>query len=583
MTLPAPAESQPALRASSREAGFHHNLGVKLWAAGAPRSALHHFERAARQEPANLDFLFALCRCREAIGDFRRALPGFQTIARQLPHVAKAHYHLAECLLHTSNFSRAIESFERCLSLDPKNRVAAHNAAYCYVRLGGHQRAMHYYRLALRDPDYVMAHSSLLHTLHYTPGIPPADIFREHRQWARRHAAKLAVARAFKRDTPYGRGGGVLRIGYVSADFRMHPVSFFIEPILKHHRRSRFAVHCYSNVEDPDSVTRRIRSQADSWVDVSRLSDKDASDRILEDRIDILVDLSGHTAGNRLLVFARKPAPVQVTYLGYSGTTGLDRIDYRITDRWADPIGESDAFYTEKLVRLPTGFSCYGPSARSPRVLSLPAVRNGHITFGSLNNRAKINHRVIECWRAILDRVPNSKLLLKNFSTASKDDREHLIQEFGRNGIRRNRLIIRKPLLSHAEHLRLYNEIDIALDTFPYNGHTTTCEALWMGVPVVTLAGCTPVARVGVSLLSRIGLAGFVAESEPDYVNLAAETASNLEVLRGLRRDLRRRMSSSTLTDAPRFTRALEKAYEQMLYSQYAGAALGTAKSRCRI
>ena len=519
-----------------------------------------------RLDPGNLDYLFAYCRCLEAIGDFSRALAGFQSISKRLPGIAAVHFHVAECLLHTGNYARAAESFGHSLKLEPSNRIAAHDAAYCYLRLGEHEQAIRRYKQALEDPNYVKAHSALLLALHYPPAISAKDIFREHLRWAKKHTRKIASLENDSVKSVRGRRRR-LRIGYVSADFRMHPVSFFVAPILEHHRKSQFSIYCYSNVEAEDSTTRRLRSQADHWIDIRGLTDESVAERIRSDRIDILVDLSGHTGGNRLLVFARKPAPVQVTYLGYPDTTGLDAIDCRITDQWSDPVGASERFHTERLVRLDTGFAVYQPPRLAPRVSSLPANRYGFVTFGCLSNRAKINEDVITCWCAILERVPKSKLLLKSFSTASKADRDHLLSAFTRRGIHRNRLIIREPTPSHVAHLRLYRDIDIALDTFPYNGHTTLCEALWMGVPVIVLAGKTHVARVGVSVLSRVGLPEFIAESQEAYVNLAVETAVNIRRLTTLRRKLRSQMSASSLVDAASFTKSLERAYTQMAQS----------------
>jgi predicted O-linked N-acetylglucosamine transferase (SPINDLY family) len=322
-------------------------------------------------------------------------------------------------------------------------------------------------------------------------------------------------------------------------------------------------LYCYSDVRRPDAVTARIRKSAVVWRELRGLSDPQAADLIRRDQVDILVDLAGHTARNRLLVFARKPAPVQVTYLGYPDTTGLNTIDYRLTDAWADPPGQTERFHTEELVRLPRGAWCYRPPEDAPAVEDLPAWSAGSITFGCFNNFAKVTPRMIGAWADILRDVPGARIILKSPVLMESSTRRLALERFRAHGIEGARVGLFGPV-EPEQHLAFYNWIDIALDTFPYHGTTTTCEALWMGVPVVVLAGATHASRVGVSLLASVGLADWAADSLEAYVERAVRAARELDRLRLLRAGLRERMAQSPLTDAKVLTRDLEAAYRRM-------------------
>jgi predicted O-linked N-acetylglucosamine transferase (SPINDLY family) len=306
-----------------------------------------------------------------------------------------------------------------------------------------------------------------------------------------------------------------------------------------------------------------MRHYADHWRNISGMSDEKAVESIGEDGIDILVDLAGHTANNRLLLFARKPAPVQVSCIGYLATTGLSAIDYRIADRYTDPPGLTGKYYTEKLVRLPDSFLCYLPDRESPEIGTLPALTAGHISFGSFNKLAKVSPEVISTWSEILKAVPESRLIMKAFSFFDRMTREHTINRFAQNGIGPERII----LLSwdpSPKHLQSYNLVDIGLDTFPFNGAATTCEALWMGVPVITIEGAAYHSRAGISLLSNAGLADFIAKTYDEYIQIAVNAANDIKKLQSLRQRLRDMMAHSPLTDAKRFTANLEKCYRTM-------------------
>jgi predicted O-linked N-acetylglucosamine transferase (SPINDLY family) len=336
--------------------------------------------------------------------------------------------------------------------------------------------------------------------LNYCADIEPTDVLAEHRRWSEQHTASLANDRQPHANSPDPNRR--LRIGYLSPDFCRHSVAFFIESLLAAHDRSAFEILCYANVSQTDIITERLQGLADKWRDIVHLSDQQVAELVRADAVDILVDLVGHTVNNRLLVFARKPAPVQISYLGYPNTTGLSTIDYRLTDAWADPPGRADRFHTETLVRLQGGFLCYQPWPGTPEVSPLPALTSGHITFASFNNATKVNPEVIALWSKILRLLPNARLIMKALQLGDIGTRQRFAQLFEQNGVSMERVELLGWASSTAEHLELYNRVDIGLDPFPYNGTTTTCEALWMGVPVIVLAGNTHAARVGVSLLS---------------------------------------------------------------------------------
>jgi protein O-GlcNAc transferase len=326
------------------------------------------------------------------------------------------------------------------------------------------------------------------------------------------------------------------------------------------HDPARVAAYCYSDVRRPDAVTALFQQHATRWRNTLGLADDRMAQLIREDQIDILVDLTMHMAQNRLLLFARKPAPVQVTYLAYCSTTGLDAIDYRLTDPHLDPPGTNDAIYSERSIHLSETYWCYPLQAGSPEVGPSPASSSGAVTFGCLNNFAKLSPDALSLWIELLRRLPNARLILH---AEHGNHRQRVLDRLAQNGIDPQRLnfAAKGPI---ADYFQLYNQIDIALDPFPYTGGTTTCDALWMGVPVVTLSGQTAVGRSGVSLLNNIGLSELIAKTPEQYIQIATDLANDLARLSGLRRTLRPRMQASPLMDVPRFTRHMEAAYRQM-------------------
>ena len=340
-----------------------------------------------------------------------------------------------------------------------------------------------------------------------------------------------------------------MKVGYVSPDFRSHSEAFFTVPLFSSHDHKNFEIVCYSDVVRPDDITERLRSYADTWRNITSLDHEQLAERIRQDGIDILVDLTMHMARNRLLVFARKPAPVQACWLAYPGTTGVSTMDYRITDPYLDPPGLYDGCYAEESVRLPDTFWCYDPRESEPSVNALPAAEKGYISFGCLNNFCKVNPLVLKLWARVLKAVDRSRLTIL---AGEGTHREHTLDLLSEEGVARNRV----TFVSHQprpQYLRHYHSIDIGLDTVPYNGHTTSLDSFWMGVPVVTLVGETVVGRAGLSQLTNLGLPELIACNPDQYVRIAAELAQDIPRLRDLRSTLRRRMQSSPLMNAPRF------------------------------
>jgi protein O-GlcNAc transferase len=349
-----------------------------------------------------------------------------------------------------------------------------------------------------------------------------------------------------------------LRVGYVSRNLSRHSVGYFVEPVIEHHDRSRYDVYCYYTHALSDDVTARIASAATVWRHLPGIAHDALAAIVEEDAIDVLVDLAGHTKMNSLPAFAREPAPVQITWLGYPDTTGLPSITYRVTDGVADPPGAADARNVEQLLRLPAPFICYRPPQDAPDVAPR---ENGDIVFGSFNALVKVNEPLVALWSRVLAAVPRSRLVLKSALLENETARARLLERFAAHGIAADRVGMRAWSTDLGTHMAAYQDIDIALDTFPYNGTTTTCEALWMGVPVITLTGDVHMARVGATLLESVGLSALVARTPDEYVLAAASLASAAPRRAALRAGMRARLEASKLLDHAGYTRRLEAAY----------------------
>jgi predicted O-linked N-acetylglucosamine transferase (SPINDLY family) len=502
----------------------------------------------------------------ELIGQAIQARP---SEARYYLDLGKLHQDLDQLDAAVASYRKALffkpaiaQAFDTAQQMLLRNHEAAqeHNIQGNALRIQGHlEEAISCYRNALLLKPYnADAYDTYLFTLQYSSTCPPAEIYAEHQRFAERFEAPLKPLWQPHPNPPEPERR--LKVGYVSGDFRQHAVAYFIEPILASHDKAAVEVYGYCNNTVHDRYTERIASHTDHWLVCRGLSDEQLAQRIRSDGIDILVDLSGHTALNRLLVFARKPAPVQVTWIGYQGSTGLSAIDYRITDAFMDPPGQTERYHSETLVRLPNGGFAYQPEPDCPPVNALPALSSGELVFASLNTLSKINPAVVSLWARILQALPQARLMLGNVTDAEIAQR--LASQFAQNGIAPERLIL-KPQMSTADYLALHQRIDIGLDPFPYNGGTTTMHSLWMGVPVITLAGQYAISRFGVSLMSRVGLAGFICQSKDDYVQCAIRLANDLPALDQVRQSLRQRMSAPEWAPAS-ITRHLETAYREM-------------------
>lgn len=470
----------------------------------------------------------------------------------------EAFFGLATIYEAGANIVAAKEYAEKALELMPASSAAMQVLAGLYLASGKADDALEWYRRAVAANGGPLAFSNMLYAMNYCCNCSPEEIFTESCRWESLTSVCLESC-IFTSRSP-----GRLRIGYVSPDFRQHSVAYFFAPLLSAHNRNRFEIHCYSNVLTPDKVTAVLMEGAEYWHDIRRLSDPEAVDLIRNDRIDILVDLAGHTADNRLGIFARRAAPVQMTWLGYPNTSGLSAMDYRITDVVADPEDDSDRHHSEQLIRLPDGFLCYRPPADSPGVSLTPALVNGYVTFGSFNNPAKITEEVVEIWSRILLAVPGSRLLLKSKTFCDPVHAEMFSSAFVARGVPAERVMCVPATETISKHLACYNQIDIALDPFPYNGTTTTFEALYMGVPVITLRGNRHAGRVGASILTSLGMNELIAETVVDYLSLAVSLSEDLSRLSLYRAELRGLLVSSPLLDAAIFADSLEDAYRSV-------------------
>jgi protein O-GlcNAc transferase len=503
-------------------------------------------------------FKFQLGNLLFAQGEIGEAAALFAEVVATRPGFAAAHNNLGNALSKLGETKAAVTHYRCAVALAPSMAEAHNNLGCALFLLGQLGPAIAHYKEAISlDAQAAAPYTNLVLALHYVPGVDGALIGETTRRWAATLPTRLTRPSSTVRHR-----ARKLRIGYVSGDFRSHPVAYFIETILAAHDRKAVEIFCYGNAPVADATTNRIAASADHWRDISRLSDQDAARQIGTDAIDILVDLSGHTAGNRLTMFARKPAPIQCTWLGYVGTTGLGEIDYIIADRFVIP-PQDDSLYREQPYRLPNSYLCFTPPDHDIAVGELPLLRNGAPTFGCFNNLLKINGPVLDLWSAILTAVPQAGLYLK---TAQLDDeavRHNLAEEFAARGIDRLRLRLAGGSPRH-ELLAAYNDVDIALDPFPFGGGTTTLEALWMGVPTITLRGDRFVGRVGESVLTTLGLTELVAAGPSAYFAAAIALAGDADRLAALRAGLRQDLVTSPLCDAASFTRDLERAYRAM-------------------
>lgn len=545
-------------------ADAYNNLGNMLREQGNMEEAVTYYEHALVIAPNNPDVHNNIGIIMQRRGRVEEAIIHYRKALEINPNYVTAHNNIGLLLHKQGKLDAAMEHLNQALAVRPDYASAHNNLASVFRKQGKVDEALLHYREAIRlKPGFRDAYNNLLLALNYVDDCGPESVLAEHMEFARRYA--LPLSGLIEPHANHRVPDRCLKIGYVSGDFKRHSVAHFIEPVLANYDRGQYEVYCYYNHQLSDEVTRRLQSYAGHWRMIAGMSDERVAQQIREDRIDILVDLSGHTRDNRLMTFAMKPAPVQVTWLGYPNTTGLPMMDYRITDGIADPVGMTEHLYTERLVRLPEVFSCYRPPREGcPEVGELPMLRNGYVTFGSFNNSAKITPNVMALWARILKNIPDARLVLRLGGHSNSAICRRITETFASFSIAPERLGLLDTVASMSDHLGRYSQIDIALDPFPYNGTTTNCEALWMGVPVITLAGRSHVSRVTTSQLSNLGLHEMIAQTPDDYIQIAETLASDVDRLRALREGMRERMSASPMMDAERFTRNLETAYRQM-------------------
>lgn len=537
-----------ALSLWPRHPEANNNLGLIYTQRGDFNAAEVCYRTALAERP---DFLHAHLNLGGLLHDATRLLEAEYCARRAIeisPDLSEGYARLGQASRSHGRITESIAHFRRAAELDPKSVAALTELGFCYWHLGRHQDAERVLKTAIAlTPDFFPAWSNLLLASNYTLGSRE-QIFALHAAFGQMVREKCGdlPSRQMRRLDP----GRRLRVGFLSGDFRRHSVAYFLKGALEYLNRAEFQLFAYYNFRTEDSVTWELKPLFHLWRSVYGLPDPETADLIAADQIDILIELGGVTAAARPLVLGRKPAPIQVHWIGYPNTIGLDCIDYRLTDPWADPPSEGNEFYSEELWRLPHSFLCYSPPEPSPDIRQPPCLGRAEITFGSFNSRAKLSEECLAMWVAVLAAVPNSRLVLKSLiGTDDEAARACLLQLFVAEGIDAQRIEILLRRSAVEDHLAAYNEIDIALDTFPYHGTTTTCEALWMGVPVVTLAGDRHASRVGASLLNNIGLEAFVAGSRDEYVEIAVALAENRQALSGLRQTMRDRMRSSPLMD----------------------------------
>ena len=580
--------------------GAHTNLGIALKKLGRPREAIASYRRALAIRP---DYVEALSNLGVALKDLGRlddAVASCRAALTIKPDYAQAHNNLGTALVALRRLDDALASYDRALALDPDLTGAHYNRGKTLMDLGRHEEAMASYRKALainpdyveahndlgnalKDlgrldeaitsyrmalairPDYAGAHSNVALTEQYRTGVTVEKLGSIHAEWEKQFGAPLQKEWRDHGNIPDPERR--LRIGLVSPNLGRHPVGYFVIGLLKHRPENEVEFICYSD-RKPDELTERFMELSDEWTDTRGVSDEALSRRIRSNRIDILIDLAGHAGNNRLLVFARKPAPIQVKWVGYAGSTGLSAMDYLIADYRHVPEG-AERHYSETVMRLPDGYICYQPPDYAPQAGPLPFERNGFITFCSFNNPAKINDDVLAAWAEILKAVRNSRLILKYGNMDAEDNRNRILDQFGAHGVEESRLTL-EGNSPHSELLGRYNDVDISLDTFPYTGGLTTCEALWMGVPTITKPGQTFASRHSLSHLTNVGVPELVADDLPDYVSKAVELANDVPRLTGLRSGLRERMAKSALCDGEKvatdFTSAMRLIWHEWCF-----------------
>lgn len=526
-----------------------------------PAEALDCLKKALAKDPLNPEYIYNMGYSLMEMKRYAEAEKQFTRLIKMHPGHGMGWHMLAEAKRLGGNPGDSMEAYRHAMQLLPDWPQPYGGLGTALMTLDRHEEWLPYLEKAVSlDPNLLLNHTSLLFNLHFHPGLSATEVSSRHRATGAHFEEQLKSALRPHDNLPDPERK--LRIGFISGDLRAHPVGYFMHDLLASLKTGNLELVAYSNGAKHDKLTERIKPQFALWRESGMINDDNLAEQIRADSIDILVDLSGYTEGNRLLVFARKPAPIQVTYLGYFDTTGLAAMDYILGNRWLLPENE-ESLYTEKPWRLPDAHLCFTPPDLPIEVSSLPALQSGHITFGCFNKAEKVNARVIACWSKILHAVPGSRLYLKYKNFGNSSMVEHYRALFAEHGIAPERLIM-EGNSEFTEYLKSYNRVDLALDPYPYNGGTTTVQSLWMGVPTLTLQGDRYAAHMGESILHTVNMPEWIAADEENYIDKAIAFASDLSTLSELRSGLRKRLLASPICDAPAFSRKLEDAFRGM-------------------
>ncbi len=557
----AQALHRKAITSIPEAGGFHHNLANTLGILGRVPEAIASYREAIRLEPGLADAYLNLGKLLWEMGQSQEAFALAESGLKAAPTDPELWSLKGQILSKCCNGEASLECHRRALSLAPRNAYAWGTYGDSLLTLGEPRAAIQaLQRCSELKPNDGGPQQQALLAHQYTGDLPPAELSRLHREWSRRFLAQVPEPVWECDRAPERR----LKIGYLSPDFRTHSVMMFLEAILEYHDRSKFCLHGYDVSALPsDAVTESVKMRMDSWRKAEWNTASELAELIRQDGIDILVDLGGHTGGGRLDAVALRPAPNRLFWLGYPGSTGVEAFTARLTDAVVDPPGE-EPLSAEAPCRLSTGFHCFTPDPLAPDVAPLPALERGHVTFGSFNKLAKHTPELLKAWAQLLRRIPGSRLFMKAEGLEDSYPRDRILEFFREEGVGPSRLDLLGRISSPEGHLGLYGRVDLALDTFPYNGVTTTCQALWMGVPVVTCEGPWAASRYGASLLRQAGLSEFIARDLDDYLRIATAWASDLDRLSNLRVGMRDQLRATPLLDGPRLTREVEGAYRSL-------------------
>lgn len=544
------------------EPRFLYLLGVVQLQSSNIQGAVALLQQADSVSPNNVEILNVLGAALQAQGDLDKALSVFGQIVALDPSFASAYNNLGVIYKQKSKFKQAESNYRKAVELVSGFGDAWNNLGFVLQDQARIAEAVTCFESAVKSGNCSSrADSNVLMAVNYSDQLSREEIYSKHRTWGK----ALEHGKTFLSDLSKARANKKYRLGFVSGDFRIHSVAYFIDGLFEHLDRSRFELLCFYNYTKNDAMTQRLKSFADHWFDIAHFSDQQLSSLVQEQSVDVLIDLSGHSGKNRLGMFVHHPASIQVTWLGYPHSTGLKAIDYRIVDALTDPCSESQALHSEKLLYLNDCFLAYRGNQAIALSQDIPSEKNGYVTFGSFNNAAKLSPSVLAVWMDLLKQMPNSRLMIKSSVFSCHEFCDQFLRSFEHEGIARTRLVLKGSITSDEDHMRCYDEVDVALDSFPYNGTTTTFEALWMGVPVVSLAGDRHAARVGLSILSNLGYSEWVGTDAADYIAISLKLAADSDLRRILRSSLRKQLENSILCDQVSFARRFEAAIESIL------------------